>query len=1061
MKERLRKLLGVDERELGPVVLLLLISFLMGLFVATVTVAAQTQFLKYFDEGKDLPMALVISGAFGLVATALYTFLQGRISFNVLAVGSLLIIIAITAGIEFGEAYIHDYFEDANFVHFIAFTQILPFVFITQLIFWGSFGRLFNLRQAKRVIGSVDIGVDIASVIAFFSIPILLTSGVGLDSLYTIALASVTGYLLLYLVLSSRYLTEETMNKSDVGDETKLSRLGVGAFLRNKYIVALSMFVVVSICALRFVDYSFFNVATVRFDPQSNDLANFLSSFEATIVIFSILVGTFATDRITADYGLRVSLIINPLLLILFTLGALGLGLTFGYAAEAGESAIFFFLMIAMSKLFVNSLKGALDDPVFKMYYIPIKKSIKLDSQTKIEGMVTAFATMVAGGLIVLINLFEATNLLSITMFTVPLLVLWYLVTNRMYNGYKHTLEESLHTSRKSIDDHSRKEYTMDSVLEKEVKSDAENKVIYGLKLMEKLEPALFESSLLRLAQSELRRVKQFAESKIAELGFGQEPDEMKGLALQAAGDADASDLLSISSEKLMKLSKSVKQTDRILAAKLLRKLVSQKTIFILLELLRDQDPKVRGEALLTARRVKRPETWPVLIELISSPAYSHQSISALKEAGEPALAVLEGAFHKSGQSDLVMMKIIQIMGHIGGQAGLELLWKKVDYPDKRIVKQILYSLRYINYRAKGREVVAVKDLLDTEMSKTMWNIAALDELPEEPHFVYLRQALEEEIRENYDQMTLLLSLLYEPQSVQLVRENILAATPDSIQYALELLDLFVDADLKPKLIPLLDDTRTSEKLEKLQVYFPRESYNPVQVINYILNRDFNFNNRWSKVCAVHASAYLPDFRVSRGLISQVFNQDKLLQETSAWVIFNKDKTVYQTITERIPQRDKRFLDSSIQNNQLLDGLDDGFFLAIEMVLFIKQLPPFKDIPGNLLSDLTDKINPLDLNARDKAVFAAGEDAPILIVAHGEVILKNGEEEVTRLKKGAVFGDLFQEGPVPAITSAVAVERSIVFKISLHDFYFVLAKHHDLVQGIIRNVTGRKELISE
>jgi AAA family ATP:ADP antiporter len=1059
MKERLRKLLGVEERELGPVVLLLLISFIMGLFVATVTVAAQTQFLRYYSEGKDLPVALIISGAFGLVATALYTFLQGRIPFKLLAGTSLSVIILITAGIEFGEAYIHDYFEDQNFVHFIAFTQILPFVFITQLIFWGAFGRLFNLRQAKRVVGSVDVGVDIASIIAFFSIPVLLGAGLELDSLYTIALASISAYLILFIILSIRYLTTDTMHRSDVGDENKLSRLGVVAFLKSKYIVALSLFVIVSITALRFVDYSFFNVATSRFDATGNELANFLSSFEATIVLFSVLFGALATDRITADYGLRVSLIINPLLLILFTLGALALGLTFGY--QGGESMIFFFLMIAMSKLFVNSLKGALDDPVFKMYYIPINKAIKLDAQTKIEGMVTALATMIAGGLIVLINQFKIFDLLSITAFTLPLFILWYLVTNRMYSGYKHTLQDSLHTSRKSVDDHSRKEYTMDRVLEKEVQSDAENKVIYGMKLMERLEPALFESSLIRLAQSELRRVKQFAESKISEMGFNQEPDEMKGLALQAAGDAEASDLLSISSDKLMRLSKSIKQTDRILAAKLLRKLVSQKTIFILLELLRDQDPKVRNEALLTARRVKRSETWPVLIELISSPAYSHQAISALKEAGDAALPVLEGAFHKSGQSDLVMLKIIQIMGHIGGQTGLELLWKKVDYPDKRIVKQILYSLRYINYRAKGREVVAVKDLLDTEMAKTMWNLAALDELPEEPHFAYLRQALEEETRENYDQITLLLSLLYDPQSVQLVRENILASTPDSIQYALELLDLFVDADLKPKLIPLLDDTRTHEKLEKLQTYFPREDYNPVQVINYVLNRDFNFNNRWSKVCAVHASAYLPDFRVSRGLISQIFNQDKLLQETAAWVIFNKDKTVYQTITERIPGKDKRFLDSSIQNNQLLDGLDDGFFLAIEMVLFIKQLPAFKDIPGNLLSDLTDKINPIDLGARDKLMFSPTEDTPILIIAHGEVALKNGDEEIARLKKGAVFGDLFQEGAVPTITSAVGIERSIVFKISLHDFYFVLAKHHDLVQGIIRNVTGKKEIVRE
>jgi AAA family ATP:ADP antiporter len=127
----------------------------------------------------------------------------------------------------------------------------------------------------------------------------------------------------------------------------------------------------------------------------------------------------------------------------------------------------------------------------------------------------------------------------------------------------------------------------------------------------------------------------------------------------------------------------------------------------------------------------------------------------------------------------------------------------------------------------------------------------------------------------------------------------------------------------------------------------------------------------------------------------------------------------------------------------------------------MKQLPAFKNIPGNLLSDLTDKINPIDLHTKDKVMFSPTEDTPILIIAHGEVVLKNGEEEIARLKKGAVFGDLFQEGPVPNITSAHAIERSIIFKISLHDFYFVLAKHHDLVQGIIRNITGKKEIVQE
>jgi hypothetical protein len=1037
----------------------------MGAFLATMTVAAQTLFLQsnIFNEKTHLPVALAISGVFGVVATGIYNFLQGRVSFKVLGICSLSVIIVITGGIEFAEIYIHRVFSDSmalqdeSYIGYLAFTQILPFTFICQLVFWGSFGRLFNLRQSKRIIGSVDVGVDIAQIIAFFSIPLLIQyANLEIDSLFTIALFSAIGFLMLFIVMSSRYLTKEKVLRSDVGDDTKLEKLGFMDLIRNKFIMSMSGFLIISIIALRFLDYSFFNVTGAVF-KGGNDLPTFLSLFEATIVIFGFLFTTFATDRIMQDYGLRVALIINPLLLLLFTGGAAILGASFGF--EEGDALIYFFIMMAMSKLFVNSLKGGLDDPVFKMYYIPMDKAHKLDAQTKLEGMITASASIIGGGAIVLMNQFAVFNLLTVTFFTLPVLGGWYWFTNRMYKGYRETLQSSLQKSRKVVEDHEQKEYTLDRVLEKEVKSTAEDKVIYGLKLMEKLEPALFESAVIQLVNSDLRRVKKFAEEKAQAIGAGQDAPETRSLAELAKGGAEDSDLLSISAEKLMKLSKSVKQADRALAAKLLRKLISQKTIFILLELMRDPDAKVRNEALLTARRVKRPETWPVLIDMLSSPAYSHQAISALKEAGAPVLPVLESAFHKSGQSDVVMLKVIQIIGHIGGTEGIALLWKKVDYPDKRIVKQILYSLRFIDYRAKGREASAVKDLLDTEMSKALWNLTALDELPDEPHFVYLKQAIREEVLENYDHITLLLSLLYDPTSVQLVRENILAGTPDSIQYALELLDLFVDIDLKPKIIPLLDDSRVSDKLEKLQTYFPRESYNSVQVINYVLNRDFNYNNRWSKVCAVHAAAFLPSFRVSRGLISQMFNNDKLLQETAAWVIYNKDKAMYETITERLPNKDKRFLDTAIRNNQLLDGLDDGFFLHIEMILFMKELPIFKGIAGNLLSALADKIAPMDVNVRDKVTFP--DENPILIVAHGQVTLKNDNEDIGTLKKGDIVGDLFQEGPPIRITGLSATERSVVFKITLHDFYFVMANHHELAQGLIKNITGKSIIQTE
>lgn len=1050
MKARLLKMLDIEADEIERVLLLFIMGFSMGMFIATVSVASQSLFLEHFSETEDLPVALLVSGFFGLVATFIYNFLQNRVPFSALAIISLLTVAGITAFIEFGEVF----FADPNDMYAFGFTQILPFSFIVYLVFWGSFGRLFNLRQAKRLVGVVDIGAMFAAFIAFFSIPVLLGFFERTQALYGFALVSIIIFIALFIYLNIKHLSKA---RSFAEEKAMSRKLSARDFIHNRYILYMSLFVIFSMMAMTFVDYSFFNVTTLQM--KAEQLASFLSSFEALIVVFCFLIQVLATDRIQAIYGMRVSLLVSPVLIGIFTVAALALGFFFGYSPEDSFFVIFF-MAIAASKLFIKSLKEGLENPTLKLYLLPIESKIRIDVQTKIEGIVTAIASVIAGAFILLIIQFEIFNLIHITLFTLPIIALWYFVINKMHRSYRHTLQDTLVKNKEAADVTVTKEYTLNEVLENQVTSTAEDKVIYGLKLMEKLEPTLFENAVIRLTNSENDRIRKFAEEKVQSQGIEKDPErtDLRKLAARAVSETEDSDLLSISPEKLMKLSKSPKQQDRLLAAKLLRKLVSQKTIFILLELLRDADPRVRFEALQTARKTRRQETWPVLIEMLSSPLYSHHAAAALKSAGERVLTTLEGAFHKSGQSDLVMLRIVQIIGRIGGDQALQLLWRKADYPDKRIVKQILYSLRYINYRAQGREARDVMDLLDTEMSKTLWNLAALEELPRTPEWTFLRQALREEIADNYDQITMLLSILYDPQSVELVRENIESGEPDNIAFAMELLDLFIDPELKPKLVPLLDDSSTEEKLRQLQLVYPRESYTPIQVVNYILNRDFNQNNRWTKACAIHASAFMPDFRVSRGLVAQVFNSDRLLQETAAWVVYNKDRRTFADIRERLPHRDKKFLDSSIENNQLLDGLDDGFFLEIEMVMFIKELPVFQHIHGSLICDLADKIAPMELHTGDKLKLPSQEESKvILIVAHGELQLLDNGRVLDVLKKGTVYGDLFQEGPALTANEVMATERTILFKINLLDFYFVMANHHELVQGLIKNITKQKK----
>src|SRR5690606_18357355 len=154
----------------------------------------------------------------------------------------------------------------------------------------------------------------------------------------------------------------------------------------------------------------------------------------------------------------------------------------------------------------------------------------------------------------------------------------------------------------------------------------------------------------------------------------------------------------------------------------------------------------------------------------------------------------------------------------------------------------------YVNHRPEGREATMVMELVEMEISKAIWNLAALQELPRTPEMQFLREALEEEVTQNHEQIFMLLSILYDPESVELARQNISSGDHESIAFALELLDLFIDQELKPKLLPLLDDKPVEEKLRLLQYHFPREHYTPIQVINYLLNRDYNLVNRWTKV---------------------------------------------------------------------------------------------------------------------------------------------------------------------------------------------------------------------
>lgn len=1030
MKNFILKTFNARPEEFTSVGLLLILGFFLGIFLATYDVAAPALFLAEFEDNTVLAQAILFSGVLSVVVTYLYAFLQRKIAFKYLVLLFLLLLLGATASI-----WVQSNAEEVNkIVVFTAFVLALPFSFIASLIFWGYFGRVFNLKQSKRVIGGIDTGQLIASIIALFAIGYVLDNNIIVTpQLY---IGSVIG---LIGMIGSTFLLAPLLAKS----ASSLKKVKAQPFIKifgNRYTRWMTLFVIISLIAITFIDYSFLTVTNIQWTTVAEKGA-FLAKFEATVVIFSFLFQTFVTDWLIENYGLKTSLLINPILAIVLAAVALLVGLIMGYSIDAGGSFVWFFLAIAASKLFIDALKDALDGPTFKLYFLPIDSDVKFDVTTKVEGVVTAIGGVIAGMILIGMNQFNV-EIIYVSVGLIPMLFAWYFITNRMHFGYKSTLQYTLEKNKNSTGDDTQNEKV----------EIPEDQIINDLKLLERTSPGEFEKTALDMVESVEGNVFNYLDKKIKEmeLEFDSKPtssdsnQELKKLADKAAMEADSGDVISISPDRLYVLSKSHTKDDRILATKLLRSLISDKSIFVLLELLRDQNIDVKRQAIITARKVKRKETWPLLIELLSNKTFTYDASSALVESGEAVLQSLESAFHRSGQSQSVMLKIISIISQIEVPESHDILWEKIDFPDRKIVRQILLAFKEKNFKASENEVGHLNDILSDEIGKAIWNLAAIDELSNESYNDLLKKALNDEVESNFSMIYIILSMLYDSESIELVKENIEAGTTEGNTFALELLDIFIAPDLKPKLFPILDDIETKEKLTKLQHFYPRQSYDEATTYNFLLNRDYNNINRWTKACTLYALKFNKQIDVTNSVIAQMFNPDNLLSELAASILIKDDIDIYNSISERLVMQNADF-------KTIMKRLEQGSPLKFDICSYFTDGEAFSFLTGLHISQVIDKAELVELPDGEELNIADGQYAYYVLAGTPQILLDDGTE--SNFVEHELFGNMFSNGNI--IQHKVKGQgESKLFKISLNDIFDVLT-NYKLISNRLINAASK------
>jgi len=1031
--------LNIKRKERMQIFLMMVSGFFLGVFISTYGVVVESLFLNLI--GSELKKAILIAGILGIFSTFIFSYLQNLIRFSILTISACVLIFFITILV-----YLAYHFGPLNLqksVIFIGFCLLGPMSAILLLVYWGLFGRLFDFKQSKRIIGWIDTGQLLAIILASILIPFTGAIFVTTDNYLIVSIVAVFLSTVIFLFITTKYDLSYEVTVSNYVKADKPSRNPI----KDSYTKLLSIFMIISMILLVYCQFIFQELLIVQY-PEQMEMTNFIAYFNATLYILSFVMQTFIFNRLTISHGIKYALFILPVVVGVMTICALVTGLAFGFTPELAPNAfVFLFLFVSLTRLFNGLLRDSLETPIFKLLFIPIDSRFRFSIQSHVEGFVSESGRLMAGILIFSLSLIPFYSSVWLLTSILVLVSLYFVVIGKLTTGYKTQIQSKLESVTGLVRERFEIGYTtIINRLGELLKIERPSTAVFSYKLLEKYRPLEMNVWVNRLVNNSKDETRKYAQRKLNELK-GVSVSEQYVVLLdenrQNGGDgkvllsrSEVETILSnggeISKIRITKLARSKNPIDRKYAAELLMHREVEESNSLLVELLNDPDLEVRKTAFVTSTKRYNGEIILTLIDNLRSPVFSHYSMNSLVLIGEDALSWLDNSFYRTGMNYITLIRIIQVIGRIGGN-GQKLLWNKIDYPDKLLLSIVLKALGDCSFKAKPNQVSRIVYEIENDIARISWNYRAILELDNNNIDLIIIEALQSEISKDIDHIYMLLSMIYDTRSIQLVKENIESLTNEGVAFAIELLNAFLSDHLKKRIIPILDDISMNEKINQLEAYFPQIKLEKKIILKLLINRDFTQSNRWTKACVLYkiGERKYPDFSID--LIAHLFNQDVLIYETAAWALYQISPSEYEINAKRLPVEVYKSLNGILKKEHLKDGV-----LHFDKIVFLKQVEMFYGISGLSLSYLADISKEEFILAGESLELDEKLNPFFYLIYSGKFdLFRQGKRHATFVS-GQFIGEMLSQVGFARTNVLLATEDSLIIKINKDLFYELL-----------------------
>lgn len=958
-------------------------------------------------------------------------------------------------------AFLFPQFLSGKYLQYSTPAFVIVGNFIIFLLFKGLSQRISNESYSisNKVINLSKYSALLVSAI-FLLFFVLKQQMVDVVLYYKVAiLLFVIGFMFFAeLVLSIKNSNAILDNHQVIRVENKLKYL-----LKDRFFVILT----ITSCVLSFV-------FTLAFNLFIDNILNYYNNFNALVRIFgffTVFVGgvgvfyeLFLKQKMILNLGVKNAIRLHPIFLILFIIAIVVNTYTSVFTANSDWSFIYLVISVFLMGFGYFTFEN-ISLPIIYKFYLPINVEKRTDYYIK------SFVVGLLGGIllaVLLIHQIRYNALLNslLPFFVVAMLfVLIYLLSKPLYKYYRYQLQEFLDIQSKKI--------SISLGLFKELKSEVINgfkgmQFVRYLNLMNLMNPSGAREVIKKTVNSEDNLMQSVSLIKARELCMLECMSDLREQKsskyfLSSPNRESISKSLQRFTEvtertqhrnyvEQLSISKDV--GERVFGAKLAYFAEGDKKDKILVRLLRDAHMPVVLNAIISSQHTKKIEIIKSITSKLDNSALGNAAYSILAGCGTIILPIIEESFHETGQTEKVQLRIIQLFGDIANEEATNYLLEKLTISNQTINATTLLALSKCSLTLSEDKAAMLKHELEEVCKILIWNMSLQCDMQSGGHSSVLREAMRTEIKNNYESIFNLLSLLYSSKSVKLIRNNLFSNDFEKITFAIELASVLLKDEVKLIVLPLLQPVSNQEKISNMQDLIPTESLSRRDVLYTILQRESKWMNQWTKACAMSELA-VDDRKIDMPmLLANMINPDSMIAELAARAVFVRDKNLYVTNKTIFGTKYTSLFDRSILNS-IEDSTKEKQpypVMRYDIINYLHKVKEFSDISGEVLKRLTDYLFTIDVKAGE--IVEEIEDIEVhnyfYILYSGEVTLYGGTNFIKTFEEGSLISsiDIITEDKVPFTLQSDL--DSVLYRISSHGFVELLTLFEQLPESIVR-----------